>query len=97
MATPDIYTRKMIDCLTPQVKEVVKHHFVLDSLERSGCTAEGGFTGNVSIPEYPMERYSIFKATVEKGTYNHMASLVKWNGRYWTAWSNCAVNEAYPG
>jgi len=44
-----------------------------------------------------MERVSVFKTSVEKGTYNHHSCLTKWRGKYWFAWDNCLVNEEWPG
>ncbi len=97
MARPDIYNRMMIDVLSAEVKAMVKNHYTIDAFKVCGCTREGGFAGDQAIPDYEMERHSVFKTSTELGTYNHHSNLVKWKGKYWFAWDNCMVNEEWPG
>lgn len=97
MATPDIYTRKVIDVLDPELETKLRQYYILRAFEQCGCTRGDGFEGQGVIPIADMERVSVFKTSVEKGTYNHHSCLTKWKGRYWFAWDNCHVNEEWPG
>ena len=90
---PDIYSRKIVNVLTPKVKEMVGNHYTLESFKMTGCTREDNFTDHAAIGDYPMQRCSVFKTFTQLGTYNHHASLVRWKDRYWLARSNCMVNE----
>ena len=97
MAKPDIYDRRMIDVLTPELKEIVKNHFRLEAFKMTGCTREDNFAGHSAVSDYEMKRFSVFKTTRELGTYNHHSCLVRWKDRYWFAWDKCRVNEEWPG
>ena len=97
MPTPDIYERKMIDVLTPGLKQMVKDYFVMHQFKMAGCTRGDGFAGEGEIPAYEMRRNSVFKTSTELGTYNHHQSIVKWKEEYWCGWDNCMVNEEWPG
>lgn len=97
MVKPDIYERKMVDVLSPNIKEMIQNHYTLESFKMTGCTREDNFTDHAAIADYQMQRYSVFKTSTQLGTYNHHASLVRWKDRYWLGWSNCMVNEEWPG
>jgi hypothetical protein len=96
MAQPDIYSRTMIDVLTPNVKSAVLKQFIADTFTGAGCTHEDGYE-NEYLEHYPMERYSVFKTSTELGTYNHHQLITKWKGKYWCVWDNCLVHEEMPG
>jgi len=97
MALPDIYERKMIDVLAPELKRQVSEYAMIQAFNLFGCTRADGFEGMGKMPAASMQRVSVFKADERKGTYNHHTCLVKWNGRYWLAWDNSLVHEEYPG
>jgi hypothetical protein len=97
MIKPDIYQRKMVDVLTPELKRMVKESFLIHQFKMTGCTREDDFADQSVIPVCDMQRNSVFKTTTELGTYNHHQNLVKWKGRYWCGWDNCMVNEEWPG
>jgi hypothetical protein len=97
MSKPDIYERKMVDVLAPELKRRVKDYFTMHQFAMTGCTREDGFAGQGVIPLREMERYAVFTTSAELGTYNHHPNIVKWRGRYWLAWDNCMVNEEWPG
>lgn len=97
MIKPDIYERKMVDVLTPELKRMVKDYFLMHQFKMTGCTREDGFAGQGAIPSYEMKRNSVFKTSTELGTYNHHPNIVKWKDAYWFAWDNCMVNEEWPG
>lgn len=94
---PDIYTRKMIDVLTPELKQKVMEYYMIYQFQLSGCTRGDNFEGQGIIPVCEIQRYSIFKTSTELGTYNHHQNIVKWKGQYWCGWDNCMVNEEWPG
>ncbi|MFH0963724.1 MAG: hypothetical protein V2A58_06895, partial [Planctomycetota bacterium] len=75
MSTPDVYSRAMIDVLTPEMKRLVKDYFTLFQFKMTGCTREDNFAGQGVVPDYPMKRYSVFKTTKQLGTYNHHSNL----------------------
>ena len=85
MAVPDIYSRKMIDVLTPELESDIRMHNTLQAFEICGCTRADGFAGQGVIPLADMERVSVFRTDEEKGTYNHHSCLTKWKGKYWFA------------
>lgn len=97
MSKPDIYERKMIDVLTPELKKLVKEYATIQAFNIFGCTRTNGFKDVKNIPLASMERISVFKTDKGKGTYNHHTCLTKWKGKYWLAWDNCLVHEEYPG
>jgi len=97
MAIPDIYERKMIDVLTPELKGLVRGHYTVHQFAEVGVTWEGGSCEERIFPLHEMERHSVFKTSTDLGTYNHHMALVKWRGEYWFAWDNCMVNEEWPG
>ena len=97
MTAPDIYDRRMIDVLSPELKALIKQYYTLEQFKMTGCTREDGFAGQGVIPDYPMERLPVFTTTAELGTYNHHSALTKWKGEYWYGWMNCMVNECWPG
>lgn len=97
MSKPDIYTRTMIDVLTPEMKRMVNDFFLMHQFKLTGCTREDGFAGQGVIPVRQMQRHSVFKTTTELGTYNHHQNIVKWKDEYWCGWDNCMVNEEWPG
>ena len=97
MAIPDIYERKMIDVLTPELKHLIHDYFNLHQYAPAGVTSECEYRGFGVIPLNEMARHSVFKTSTELGTYNHHSSLVKWKGEYWFGWDNCMVNEEWPG
>jgi hypothetical protein len=97
MIKPDIYKRKMIDVLTPELKEMINSNFLIHQFRTVGCTREDNFAGEGVIPACEIQRNSIFKTSTELGTYNHHQNIVKWNGKYWCGWDNCMVNEEWPG
>ncbi|MDP8285647.1 MAG: exo-alpha-sialidase [Candidatus Electryonea clarkiae] len=97
MPKPDVYERKMIDVLDPELKKTVKSYYIMEAFKLCGCTREDGFKGQGVIPLAPMKRVSVFKTSKELGTYNHHPNIAKWNGEYWFAWDNCMVNQEWPG
>jgi len=97
MSKPDVYERRMVDVLTPGLKQLTKQYFVMHQFVMTGCTREDGFAGQGVVPLYEMERHDVFKTSTELGTYNHHPNIVKWQGEYWFAWDNCMVNEEWPG
>ena len=97
MSKPDIYERKMVDVLAPELKRMVKDYFTMHQFVMTGCTREDGFAGQGVIPVFEMDRHSVFRTSTELGTYNHHPNIVKWQGEYWFAWDNCMVNEEWPG
>ena len=97
MIKPDIYQRKLVDVLTPELKRMVKESFLIHQFKMTGCTREDDFADQSVIPVCEMQRNSVFKTTTELGTYNHHSSLVKWKGEFWCGWDNCMVNEDWPG
>lgn len=94
---PDIYERKMVDVLTPDMKQRVHNHYLLGQFIMTGCTREDNFASSNVIDVHEMQRNSVFKTSTELGTYNHHPNIVKWNGEYWFGWDNCMVNEEWPG
>ena len=97
MSKPDIYERKMVDVLAPELKRQVKDYYTMHQFAMTGCTREDGFDGQGVVPVHEMDRHSVFTTSTELGTYNHHPNIVKWMGEYWFAWDNCMVNEEWPG
>ena len=57
MATPEIYSQKMIDVLTPELKSLVKQYYTMEQFKMTGCTREDGFAGQGVIPACRMDRH----------------------------------------
>ena len=70
MSKPYIYQENHISVLTPQLREKTKMMQIMTSFKFAGCTLETA-TEEI-LPYAPMERYSVFKCSKEKGTYNHL-------------------------
>ncbi|KKK60609.1 hypothetical protein LCGC14_3022640 [marine sediment metagenome] len=68
MVKPDVYDRKMVDVLSPNIKEMIENHYTVEAFKMTGCTREDNFAGQGVIPACEMARNSVFKSSTELDT-----------------------------
>ena len=94
MSDADIYDRKAIDVLAPELKKLIADRYRIAAFAMTGVTTERGFGDRGAFPECDMQRRLVFKASTGDGSYNHNPMLAEWKGVYWCAWHSCLADEA---
>lgn len=100
-ASLDIREIRTVSVLTPNLTGRIAKMRLRYALWEYGCLIgerdHGPWIDPGFFPRLPIERHRVFTGVGKAGTYNHHAQLAKFQGRYYLAWSNSRLHEAFPG